>query len=316
MGIRDGIKELFGSKDDMDYPDNYDHRILTSPYGRSTSIPIMEMRVPLCCDNCEKKVRETLEDMSGVKDVDTDRESNRVTVTGFVDPVKALRRVRKLKPKSELHGNNTYINRTSHAIERLATSPSSETHYISKPLIRTSDDYGRYPERYSDGYSERYPERYPEQYPERHPERYPERHPERHSDRYKYVASPATVLTPIPQQLVRVNSYGRRGPMSRLNSFGRVERYDGRRENELVPLDVNRDFYNIRRMPSLGRHRYHDAEYISMGDEFHPAMAETRYVSAYNQRPSNAIYRSQVSFSKLPVTNPNYLKHVEHEYNY
>jgi len=296
MGLRDGIKELFSSKDDMDYPDSYDHRILTSPYGRSTPIPIMEMRVPLCCDNCEKKVRETLEDMSGVKDVDTDRDTNRVTVTGFVDPVKALRRVRKVKPKSELHGNNTYINRTSHAIERLAVSPSSETHYVTKPYIRTSNDYDRYPERYSEGYSERYPEV--------------------HSDRYKYVASPATVLSPVPQPLVRVNSYGRRGVMGRLNSFGRVERYDDRRQNELVPLDVNRDFYNIRRMPSLGRHRYHDAEYISMGDEFHPAVAETRYVSAYNQRPSNAVYRSQVSFSKLPVTNPYYMKHVEHEYNY
>jgi len=260
----------------------------------------MEMSVPLCCDNCEKKVRETLEEMNGVKDVDTDRYSNRVTVTGMVDPMKALRRVRKVKPKSELHGSNTYINRTSHAIERLSVSPSSETHYVSKPLIRNSSDYDRYPERHSERYSERYPERYPERY----------------WDGYKYVATPATVLTPVPQPLVRLNSYGRRGAMNRLNSFGRVERYDDRPGNELVALDVNRDFYNIRRMPSLGRHRYHDAEYISMGDEFHPAVAETHYVSAYNQRPSNAIYRTQVSFSKLPVTNPQYIKHVEHEYNY
>jgi copper chaperone CopZ len=296
MGIRDGIKEFFSSKDDMDYPDSYyDHRILTDPYGRTTT-PVMEMRVPLCCDNCEKKVRETLEDMSGVKAVDTDRDSNRVRVTGFVDPVKALRRVRKLKPKSELHGTNTYINRTSHEIERIDVSrPLPITQYHTSSLVHGSTDYDR-----------------------------------SRNGKVHYVASPATVLTPMgtpgAPQLVRVNSYGRRGAMSRLNSFGRVNEmrynrdYDRdytRREHALVPaVDLQRDYYNIRRMPSLGRHRYHDAEYISMGDEFHPAMAETHYVSAYNQRPSNAVYRSQVSFSKLPVTNPHYMKHLEHEYNY
>lgn len=271
----------------MDYPDSYyDHRVLTDPYGRPTTTPVMEMRVPLCCDNCEKKVRETLEDMSGVKAVDTNRDTNRVIVTGFVDPMKALRRVKKLKPKSELHGNNTYINRTSHAIERIdVPRPQAITEYSTNALIHGSGRSG--------------------------------------NGKVHYMASPATVLTPVGQpgapQLVRVNSYGRRGTINRLNSFGRVEpRYDpDYARHALVPaLDPRRDFYNIRRMPSLGRHRYHDAEYISMGDEFHPAIAETHYVSAYNQRPSHAVYRSQVSFSKLPVTNPLYLKHVEHEHNY
>lgn len=266
MGFRDGIKELFSSKDDMDYPDNYGY----DGYGRSSSMPVMEMRVPLCCDNCERKVRDALEEMHGVKDVYTNRDSNRVTVTGYVDPMKALRRVRKLKPKSELHGDNTYINRTSHAIERI-DSPQyrPRTEYISSSLVHNS------------GYDRDY-------------------------DR-------------VRPSMVRLDSYGRpRGAMNRLNSFGRVERYDDRRSERLVPLDLQRDYYDIRRMPSLGRHRYHDAEYIAMGDDFRPAMAETHYVPALGSRYERGqpMYRSQVSFSKLPVQNPYYMKSVDHEYNY
>lgn len=281
----------------MDYPSSYERRMLTSPYGRTGTLPVMDMIVPLCCDNCEKKVRNTLKEMDGVADVDTDRDSNRVTITGFVDPIKALRRVRKLKPKSELHSSNTFISGTSHAIERIDPRPpalilpssSSDSRYFTSALVHDPYNTGYSDSRYSGA-----------------------------SGKMRYVAQPATVLTPVGAtrgpQLVRVNSHGRR--MHRLSSFGRVDRYDSRREDALVPVDLQRDYYNIRRMPSLGRHRYHDAEYISAGDEFHPAMAETRYVSHYNQRPAHAIYRSQVSFSKLPVTNPHYMKHVENEYNY
>jgi copper chaperone CopZ len=272
MGIREGIREFFSSKDDSDYPDSYQqYRVFTSPYGRDTPLPVLELRVPLCCDKCEKKVQEALEDCSGVKEVICDRERNRVTVTGFVDPLKALRKVKKVKPKSDLHGDNTYINRTS----VLDPRPMETTRYVTNPMIRSHypSDYDRY-------------------------------------DSGRYVAAP--VMGP----LVRVNSYGRR--MNRMPSFSRAERYDdrhGHQAAQLVPLDLQRDHYGIRRMPSFDRHRYHDAEYISMGNEYSPSIPETRYVSLYNKRPAD-IYRRQVSFSKLPVMNPHYMKHVEHEYNY
>lgn len=283
MGIREGIREFLSgySKDDSDYPSNYQqYQALTSPYGRNTPLPVIEMKVPLCCDKCERKVRQALEDCVGVKDVICDREKNRVTVTGFVDPYKALRRVKKIKPKSDLHGDNTYINRTSiPTVHSLPSRIPDTTRYVTNPLIRT-------------------------QYPGDYVDRYPY-----DAGKVHYVAPPPLTA---PRPLVRVNSWGR---MNRMPSFSRAERYDNRRHDDLVPLDLQRDFYGIRRMPSFQRHRYHDAEYISMGDEYTPAIPETRYVSLYDQRPAD-VYRRQISFSRLPVTNPYYHKHIEHESNY
>lgn len=279
MGIREGIREFFSSKDDSDYPDSYNrhYRAYTSPYGRDTPLPVLEMQVPLCCDGCEKKVREALEDLSGVKEVITDRENNLVSVTGFVDPLKALRKVKKVKPRSDLHGDNTYINRAS--IEsRPVIAPLETSRWVTNPYIRTPYEYPR-----DDG-------------------------------RVHYVASPLMALTPVARPLARTNSYGRR--MTRLPSFSRAERYDDWRRTSLVPLDVGRDYYGgIRRMPSFDKYRYHDAEYVSMGDEFSPSIPETRYVSLYNKRPAD-VYRKQVSFSKLPVMNPYYMKHIDHESNH
>lgn len=270
MGIREGIRELFESKDDSDYPDSYEqYRV----YGRDTPTHVVELKVPLCCEKCEKKVREALEDCHGVKEVFCDRERSRVTVTGFVDPMKVLRKVKKVKPKSDLHGDNTYIKRTTLVDPR---GPMESSRYVSNPMIRghRSSDYDRY-------------------------------------DSGRYVSAPV-----MQAPLVRVNSYGRR--MNRMPSFSRAERYDDRRGQyapQLAPMDLQRDYYGIRRMPSFDRHRHHDAEYISMGNEYTPSIPETRYVTMYNKRPAD-IYRKQVSFSKLPVMNPQYMKLVEHEYNY
>lgn len=249
----------------------------------------------MCCEKCEEKVKEELEELDGVRDVICDQYNQRVTVTGFVDPLKALRKVRKVKKKSAFFNNSTYINATSLPIVSARTDnlmgsalpmvPSangfSESRYTTNPLVRTnSSGFGRFP----------------------------------HEGRMSPMMQPPMV--PLMQQqqqlrpLARVNSYGRR--MNRQPSFGRVTRYDDRQANAFVPVDLQRDYYGVRRMPSFKNHRYHDAEYISMGNEFRPSMTASHYVPLHNQRP--AILRSQVSFSRLPVTNPHYMKHMESEY--
>jgi copper chaperone CopZ len=284
--IKEKIKDLFSSKDDLDYPSGYNQqRIFTTTNGRSGPVPVLELRVPMCCEKCEEKVKEALEELDGVKNVVTDQYNQRVTVTGFVDPLKALRRVKKVKKKSEFFTKGTYVNRTSIPINNSVTPGvtqsrsmhvpvrAAQTRYTSNPLIRThSSGFGRFP------------------------------HEGKMAAMTPIMQAPPLVMQQ-PRPLVRVNSYGRRQP-----SYGRV----ASRHNALVPVDLHRDFTGIRRMPSFKNYRHHDAEYISMGDEFRPSMAESHYVSHHNQRP--VILRSQVSFSRLPVTNPNYLKHIESEY--
>lgn len=60
----------------------------------------VEMWVPMCCDKCERRVREHLEDMEGAEVVTTDQWTRRVTVTGDVRPEFALCRVQRVKPNS------------------------------------------------------------------------------------------------------------------------------------------------------------------------------------------------------------------------
>lgn len=255
------IREMFSSKDDTDYPSNYHQqsRMITTRNGHS--IPVLELKVPMCCEKCQEKVKENLLELEGVKDVVCDQYNQRVTVTGFVDPLKALRKVKKVKKKSEFFNTGSYINGSTHPI---VVDRSNEVRYTTKPFVRTNS-FGRFA----------------------HEGQMPLQ----------------------PRQLVRTNSYGRR--LGRQPSFGRVDRYDGRQYNDLAPTNLQRDFYGIRRMPSFKNHRHHDAEYISMGDEFRPSFSETHYVPYRNQQ---AVYRSQVSFSKLPVTNPYYMQHIDSEY--
>jgi copper chaperone CopZ len=266
--------QLFSSKDDLDYPSGYtQQRTFTTQNGMKGQgpVPVMEMRVPMCCEKCQEKVKEAVQECDGVKNVVCDQYNQKVTVTGFVDPLKVLRRVKRVKKKSEFFRDGTYVNRSSHRIEPAHTaqsrslhgSPGVQTRYTSNPLVRThSSGFGRLP----------------------HEGRMPAMAPMIH----------ASAVRPLVRHQP---GYGRVAPQHHA---------------ELVPVDLHRDFTGIRRMPSFKRYRHHDAEYISMGDEFRPSMADTHYVSQYNQRPG--MLRPQVSFSKMPVQNPHYLKHIESEY--
>jgi copper chaperone CopZ len=264
--IKEGIKDLFSSKDDLDYPSGYtQQRIFVNQRALNGAgpVPVLELRVPMCCEKCEEKVKEAVEECDGVKNVICDQYNQRVTVTGFVDPLKVLRRVRKVKKKSEFFRDGTLVTRTSHPITQQSRSmhvpPVSgvSTRYTANPLVRThSSGFGRFP----------------------------------HEGQMSPMAPPVVVPAPVVRRQLPLQ-----------------------RHNALVPVDLRRDFTGIRRMPSFRNYRNHDAEYIAMADEYMPPMAETRYVSHHNQRPVQML-RPQLSFSRIPVTNPHYLKHIESEY--
>jgi copper chaperone CopZ len=59
------------------------------------------LSVPMCCDKCVEKVRRSLEDLEGVRDLVLDQYHQLVTIQGDVDPEKALRRVRRVKKRSK-----------------------------------------------------------------------------------------------------------------------------------------------------------------------------------------------------------------------
>lgn len=278
--LKEGIRELFSSKDDLDYPNSYLYRNrgYRSLHGLEAKLPVIELTVPMCCAKCQEKVKEELEELDGVRDVVADQYNQRVTVTGFVDPLKALRKVKKVKKNSALVNSSNSINATSLPIQTAAsnnvlTSANvlSESRYTTNPLVRAnSSGFGRFPHEGHMAPMMRAPMM---QGPMRQ--------------------APMRQAPFVPQQLRDVNSFDRR-------------------MNALRPVDLQREYYGVRRMPSFKNYRYHDAEYLSTGNEYHPGMTESHYVAHHNQRP--ALLRPQVSLSHVPVTNPHYLKHVESEY--
>jgi len=62
----------------------------------------VELKVPICCDNCERKVRSCLEKMHGVESVLCDQWNRKVIVYGNLKAEDVLKRVRRVKKTSEL----------------------------------------------------------------------------------------------------------------------------------------------------------------------------------------------------------------------
>lgn len=55
---------------------------------------IVEIKVKMDCEGCERRVRKSLEGMKGVSQVEVDPKKSKLTVIGYVEPHKVLHRVR------------------------------------------------------------------------------------------------------------------------------------------------------------------------------------------------------------------------------
>ncbi|KAK8659484.1 hypothetical protein V6N13_029685 [Hibiscus sabdariffa] len=61
----------------------------------------VEIKVKMDCDGCERRVKNAVSSMKGVKSVDVNRKQSRVTVTGYVEPNKVLKRVKNTGKRAE-----------------------------------------------------------------------------------------------------------------------------------------------------------------------------------------------------------------------
>jgi copper chaperone CopZ len=60
----------------------------------------IELKVPMCCEKCARKVKERLVALEGVNSVVTDQYNQKVTVHGNVDPSRVLNQVKRVKKRS------------------------------------------------------------------------------------------------------------------------------------------------------------------------------------------------------------------------
>ncbi|GKU90204.1 hypothetical protein SLEP1_g4229 [Rubroshorea leprosula] len=61
----------------------------------------VEIKVKMDCDGCERRVRHAVSTMKGAKSVDVNRKQSRVTVSGYVEPNKVLKRVKSTGKRAE-----------------------------------------------------------------------------------------------------------------------------------------------------------------------------------------------------------------------
>ncbi|XP_038874718.1 heavy metal-associated isoprenylated plant protein 20-like [Benincasa hispida] len=62
----------------------------------------VEIKVKMDCDGCERKIKNAVSSIKGVKSVKVDRKQSKVTVNGYAEPTKVLRKVESTGKKAEL----------------------------------------------------------------------------------------------------------------------------------------------------------------------------------------------------------------------
>jgi len=114
-------------------------------YGYGRRVPVVELVVPMCCSKCQEKVRENMLELRGVQSVRTDLRTQRVLVTGFVDPIKALKKAKKVKKDAMLttpsSSSSAYGGPDSYNLSKYRRSeyrPSLQYRPSPAPMYRTS----------------------------------------------------------------------------------------------------------------------------------------------------------------------------------
>ncbi|ESR61533.1 Heavy metal-associated isoprenylated plant protein 22 [Citrus sinensis] len=86
MGVLDHLLDLFE----------------TTPRGKKRKpMQTVDIKVKMDCDGCERKVRNAVSSIRGAKSVEVNRKQSRVTVTGYVDPNKVLKKVKSTGKRAE-----------------------------------------------------------------------------------------------------------------------------------------------------------------------------------------------------------------------
>jgi len=60
------------------------------------------LKVRMDCEGCEKKVKKSVASMKGVESVEVNRKEQKLTVTGYVEVNKVLRRVKRTGKRTEI----------------------------------------------------------------------------------------------------------------------------------------------------------------------------------------------------------------------
>ncbi|XP_077210119.1 heavy metal-associated isoprenylated plant protein 45-like [Tasmannia lanceolata] len=92
------------------------------------AISIVELGVHMDCEGCEKRIRKAISKIEGVDTVDIDMDTQKVTVTGYVDQREVLKVVRRTGRKAEFWPYPYDGEYHLYALQYLEDSTFSTTH--------------------------------------------------------------------------------------------------------------------------------------------------------------------------------------------
>ncbi|KAL5993132.1 Heavy metal-associated isoprenylated plant protein 30 [Asimina triloba] len=84
---------------------NYSHYNHNMPKGRPLSLQTVDLKARMCCEGCERVVRDAIMKLKGIDSVEVNLPLERVTVIGYVDPNKVLKAVRRSGKRAEFWPN-------------------------------------------------------------------------------------------------------------------------------------------------------------------------------------------------------------------
>ncbi|KAL6225237.1 hypothetical protein ACLB2K_004088 [Fragaria x ananassa] len=71
-------------------------------HKKKKQLQTVELKVRMDCDGCELKVKKALSSLSGVKSVEINRKQQKVSVTGYVEPNKVLKKAKSTGKRAEI----------------------------------------------------------------------------------------------------------------------------------------------------------------------------------------------------------------------
>nr|POF08754.1 heavy metal-associated isoprenylated plant protein 22 [Quercus suber] len=78
-----------------------DYFTISTPRKKRKAMQTVEIKVKMDCDGCERRVKNAVSNMKGAKSVEVNRKQSRVTVTGYVEPNKVLKKVKSTGKRAE-----------------------------------------------------------------------------------------------------------------------------------------------------------------------------------------------------------------------
>ncbi|XP_077210885.1 heavy metal-associated isoprenylated plant protein 21-like [Tasmannia lanceolata] len=135
----------------LDYLSNF-CTVTSTRRRKRKPMQTVDVKVKMDCDGCERRVKNSVKSMKGVRSVEVNRKESRVTVSGYVDEKKVLKRIKSTGKKAEIWPyvphNLVYFPYAPQAYDKKA--PSGFVKNVVQALPSPNNSYERLATLFSD----------------------------------------------------------------------------------------------------------------------------------------------------------------------